>query len=220
VGDPRPGSLRRDSTEISQDRAGTRINVVGTCGSGKTTVGRRLAERLGLPFVEMDALAWRSDWRLAPYEEIRRLLDTATRAGGWVVDGNYSRFRDLLWGRADTVVWLDLGFVRTFGQLLLRTFGRCITREELWHGNRERLRSALLSRDSILLWGLKTYRRRRRDYPRLLSQPEHAHLRLVHLRTRCEIERWLAGLPQTHHLEWTGEGARTEANPFSAPAPE
>ena len=31
-----------------------RINVVGTSGSGKSTVSRALAEKLNLPYVEQD----------------------------------------------------------------------------------------------------------------------------------------------------------------------
>jgi hypothetical protein len=149
----------------------------------------------------MDALAWRADWVLASDEEIRGQLEAAIAGEGWVVDGNYSRFRNLLWSRTDTVVWLDLGFARTFGQLLARTLRRCVTGEELWHGNRERFRTALLSRDSILLWGLKTYRRRRRDYPRLLASPEHAHLTLVRLRSGREVRRWIDRIGCTSDVE-------------------
>jgi len=45
-----------------------RINVVGTSGSGKTTVARRAAEALGVPFVELDALHWEPGWQEAPDE--------------------------------------------------------------------------------------------------------------------------------------------------------
>ena len=173
---------------------GRRVNVVGTCGSGKTTVGRLLAARLGVPFVEMDALSWQPNWTLAPDEEIRALVDEATRGDGWVIDGNYSRFRDIVWARADTVVWLDYRFPVAFLQLVGRTLRRVLTGEQLWNENRERLRTAFLSRDSILLWAIKTHRRRQREYPALLERSVHRRLRFVRLRSHRETEAWLARL--------------------------
>jgi hypothetical protein len=118
----------------------------------------------------------------------------------WVVDGNYSVSRDIVWGRADTLVWLDYAFPVTFGRLLRRTVRRIARREELWNGNRESLGKAL-SRDSILLWALRTYSRRRRDYPRVLAKPEHAHLAVVRLATPSQAERWLSGAGPTCHWE-------------------
>ncbi|UCF10981.1 MAG: adenylate kinase [Candidatus Bipolaricaulota bacterium] len=174
---------------------GRRINVIGVCGSGKTTVGRILAARLGLPFVELDALAWGPEWTLSSDEDLRRRVDEGTRGDAWVLDGNYSRFRDLVWPRADTIVWLDYSFPRAFSQLLWRTLRRCATREELWSGNRERPMNALFSRDSILWWGIKTFRRRRRNDPAQLARVEHRHLCTVHLRTRRQTRAWLECLP-------------------------
>jgi adenylate kinase family enzyme len=157
-------------------------------------MGRLIAERLGLPFVELDSLAWLPNWATRPEEELRRLVEEKTRGRAWVVDGNYGKVRDIVWPRADTIVWLDYGFLRVFGQLLLRTVRRCLTGEVLWHGNRERFRIAFLSRDSILVWAIRTHRRRRREYPALLSLPENGHLRLIRLRSPREARRWLESL--------------------------
>ncbi len=99
------------------------------------------------------------------------------------MDGNYSRVRDIIWDRADTVVWLDFPLVVIMGRLLWRTLSRIVTREDLWHGNRESARMTFCSRDSILLWALTTYRRRRRGYHALFTQPVHAHLCIIHLRS-------------------------------------
>jgi len=103
---------------MMQDQApptpGQRISVVGTSGSGKTTVGRAIADRLGIPFIELDALAWLPGWVNRPLAELRELVDERTRGPMWVVDGNYSKVRDLVWGRADTVVWLDYPFHHVF----------------------------------------------------------------------------------------------------------
>jgi len=75
-------------------------------------------------------------------------------------------------------------------RLIRRTLKRIVTREELWGNNREGMQ-ALFGRDSIILWAFKTYERRRREYPALLQQPEHAHLALVHLRLPRETDQWL-----------------------------
>ncbi len=47
--------------------------MVGTSGSGKTTVGRALAARLGLPFVELDAIFHQPGWTELPREDFREL---------------------------------------------------------------------------------------------------------------------------------------------------
>jgi adenylate kinase family enzyme len=168
-----------------------RIVVVGSTGSGKTTMARALAERLQLPHVELDALHWDSNWTPAPGEVFRERVANALAGEAWVVDGNYSVARDLVWSRAQMLVWLDFSLPLIMGRLTRRTFRRVLTGVELWNGNRERLREQL-SRDSIFLWALQTHRRRRREYPRLLASPEYAHLRVVHLSSPGAARRWLA----------------------------
>jgi adenylate kinase family enzyme len=170
-----------------------RINVVGTSGSGKTTVAKSAAEALGFPFVELDAINWGPDWEEAPVETFRERVSEATRESQWLVDGNYSKARDIVWGRADTVVWLDYGFTLIFLRLLWRTFRRVILREELWSGNRESLTFAL-SKDSILLWVFTRHPKRRREYPKLMVDPEHAHIQFIRHSTPRETEEWLESL--------------------------
>jgi adenylate kinase family enzyme len=174
-----------------------RISVVGTSGSGKTTTASQIAERLGIPHVEMDALHWEPNWTEAPLEVFRERVERALGGDAWVVDGNYSKVRDIVWGRADTIVWLDYALPVILWQVTWRTLRRSLRREELWSGNRESLGNALFSRDSILLWTLQTYKRRRQEYPVLLSQPEYAHLAIVHLHSPRETRAWVAGLAMT-----------------------
>lgn len=170
-----------------------RINVVGTSGSGKTTVARRAAEALGVPFVELDALHWEPDWQEAPDDELRERVSDVTRGRFWVVDGNYGKVRDIVWGRVDTVVWLDYSFPRIFLRLLWRTLRRGVRREELWSGNRESLTMAL-SKDSILLWAITSYPKNRERYTELMSAPEYAHIRFLRHGSPRETEEWLESL--------------------------
>jgi adenylate kinase family enzyme len=177
--------------ERAPKEVGSRISVVGTCGVGKTTLAHALAERLGLVDVELDVLSWGSNWTMRPDDVFRADVTNAAAGDRWVIDGNYSKVRDIVWARADTVVWLDYSFARVFTRLLWRTLRRAFTREELWHGNRESLRMSFLSRESILLWAIKTHRRRHREYSELLARPEDGRLIVVRLCCPREASRWL-----------------------------
>ncbi len=171
----------------------TRIVVVGSSGAGKTALARRLASRLGVPHVELDALHFAEDWVEVPDAVFAERIGPATASGGWVVDGNYSAVtRGLVWPRAHAVVWLDYPLRTCAWRLLRRTVARSWRREELWHGNHESWRMSFASRDSILLWLLRTFRRRRREFEAAMSDPAHAHVAFVRLHSPREAERWLA----------------------------
>ncbi|MFC2108225.1 AAA family ATPase [Candidatus Bipolaricaulota bacterium] len=182
--------------ESNHPSPGSRINVVGTTGSGKTVTAKLLAERLGLRFIEIDALSWRPNWEMTPRDELPQLVDEATQGDRWVIDGNYSAVRMVLWPKLDTIIWLDYRFLRVFWQLLRRTVRRSITGEVLWNGCRERFRASFFSKDSILLWCFRTYWRRRRNYPRIFQRPEHAHIDVLRFRTPRAFRRWFRSLPQ------------------------
>lgn len=167
-----------------------RINVVGTSSAGKTTFARALALRLALPYVELDALHWEPGWREAAPGVMRSRVAAAVETEAWVVDGNYAVVRDLVWGRADTVVWLDYPLRTILWRYLRRTVHRVRTGQEVWPGtgNRERL-SHVLRRDGLLWWILGTYRRRRRDYPRLLAT--YPSITAIRLRSPREARLWI-----------------------------
>ena len=166
-----------------------RVSLVGVPGSGKTTVGRQLAASLGVPFVELDAIFHQPGWGELPRDDFRERVSEVLTADGWVVDGNYSAVQDLVWRRADTVVWLDLPMCVWLPRLFRRTIRRLLRREELWAGNRESIRGAFLGRDALIPWTLRNYRRRRRAYPEALAPYRH-----VRLRTSRDVERFLRGL--------------------------
>jgi adenylate kinase family enzyme len=165
---------------------------VGSTGSGKTTFARELARRLGVLHIELDALHWDPGWVEAPLDVFRARVSEAVAAEGWVCDGNYSRVRDIVWSRVDTVVWLDYPFRVLAWRLLCRSVRRSAGSEELWNGNRESWRRSFLSRDSVLLWLLRSYRRHRRDFDVAMSDPAYSSIRFVRLRSPRAAERWLA----------------------------
>jgi len=171
-----------------------RISVVGTSGSGKTTLSREISQRLAISHVELDKLHWEPNWVEVPNDVMRERVSQAVSGNTWVVDGNLnSQESDIVWGKADTVVWLDYSFSVVMSRVVWRTFRRVVTQQEVCNGNRETWKTTF-SRDSIILWVLQTYHKRRREYPLLLKKPEYAHLQVVHLHSPKAAQDWLLNL--------------------------
>jgi hypothetical protein len=169
-----------------------RIAIVGVTGSGKTTLAARLAERLSIPRIELDSLFWNAGWQAVETEVFRlRVAAALAPQGAWVTDGNYRQVRDIIWGRADTLVWLDYDLPLVLARLLRRTLGRIIRRQELFNGNYESIRNTFFSRDSIILYLFKSYPRLRATYPALFTQPEYRHLSVVRLVNPRQTEAWV-----------------------------
>jgi adenylate kinase family enzyme len=172
-----------------------RIAVVGATGSGKTTLASKIAQRLGIVHLETDSVYWGPNWKPIPLDEFRIWMETSTRSEQWVVDGNYSKVRDLVWGRADTLVWLDYPLMLVFWRLLRRSIPRVFTRVELWNSNHETFRGMFLSRDSLFVWLFQSYQHQKRAYPVLVKEPMFSHLVFVRLKSPREANFWLNHLP-------------------------
>ncbi|HVE74952.1 MAG TPA: AAA family ATPase [Mycobacteriales bacterium] len=179
------------ATEGDRGAPMQRVLVIGQSGSGKSTVAAELAQRLHVPHVELDALFHGPGW--VPNPAFPDEVDAATRGPGWVVDGNYPAVRDLLWTRADTVIWLDLPRTTTLRRTLWRTLRRALTRAELWNGNREQLRAVLRASHPIR-WAWATHAAHRGEYEQRLADPRSSHLVVRRLRTPAEVGAWSAQL--------------------------
>lgn len=181
-----PASANRDSLK--------RIVVVGTSGAGKTTLASELARLLGAPHVELDAYRHGPNWTETPDDIFRQSISDALTSREWVVDGNYSIARDIVWARATNIVWLDYPFNVTFWRLFRRTMIRYFTRAELWNGNREDLKGVLFARDSLFVWAFRRHWSRRKSYPIAFARPEYAHLEVLRFRSPRSADRWLKTL--------------------------
>jgi adenylate kinase family enzyme len=169
-----------------------RVVVIGTTGSGKSSLAEKLGERTGLRVIELDALFWGPNWQGVTDELFRHRVERETRQGGWIVVGNYTSVRDLTWRAADTLVWLDLSLTLVIWRLFWRTLRRSVTKENLWgSGNTESLVRSFFTRQSILLYAMKTHRRNRHRFAiatEFLGQDKT----VVRLTTPREVERFLA----------------------------
>lgn len=176
-----------------------RIRIVGTSGSGKSRLAAAVAARTGLPRLDLDAVFWDAGWTYRDLDEALGLIRgfVAAHPDGWVSDGNWtSRLGDLLDpgrpGGADAIVWVDHPRPVVMRRVISRTLRRAVTREELWHGNRERPRSWLrwAPDENIVRWAWT-------DYPVMRARMEAriaAGEPVIRLRGQREVDAWLAGL--------------------------
>ncbi|MBI4203200.1 MAG: adenylate kinase [Chloroflexi bacterium] len=177
---------------------GPRIAIYGPTGSGKTTLGHQLGQRLGLLVIELDTLFWLPNWTQKPREQfqadVQQALDACPQ--GWVSIGNYhSQIGGLVLFQADTVLWLQLPFRVSFWRLFKRTVARAWTKEPLWEGNpnTESWRQSFLSKNSILLYAITSRKTHvQRTLANLQNTPHHAQV-LV-LRSTREVRRLIDGL--------------------------
>ncbi|MGF6888305.1 adenylate kinase family enzyme [Nocardia sp. GAS34] len=174
-----------------------RISVVGTSGSGKTTLAQGVSRRLGVPHVELDAIHHLPGWTPIGDEEFRAVVAERIARETWVIDGNYrGKLGDLVWSRADTVLWLDLPRPLIMAQLIRRTAARVLTGRELWNGNREHWRN-MVSRDpqrSIIVFAWQSHPRNRARYLAAQSDPAYRDITFIRLRTHRDIAAFLARL--------------------------
>ena len=171
-----------------------RILILGRTGSGKTTLARELAAALGVAHVELDSLYFGPEFSTAPLVVLRERTSAAIAGDRWVTDGNKRAVRDLVWPRADTVVWLDYPVYVSLWRLAQRARTRTssMRTEAARTGRKSDLPRQMLAAASGVLTALRSHRGQRREYPRLFAQPENRHLAVARLRSPRATRRWLA----------------------------
>ena len=170
-----------------------RINVVGSSGSGKSTFSRKLSTILSVTHIEIDAIFWQPNWQ-EPEEDIfcSKLSAEILPLSNWVLDGNYTRTIPIKWKNVQVVIWLDYSFIRTVFQAIKRAVTRAFSQKELWvgTGNKETWRR-LFSKDSIVLYTIKTHSKVRRKYELLMLDKSYSHIEFVRFRSPKESEQFL-----------------------------
>jgi hypothetical protein len=171
-----------------------RLLILGRTGSGKTTLARELAAALKVSHVELDALYFGPDLSTVPLQVLRERTTAAIAGDRWVTDGNKSAVRDLVWPRADTVVWLDYPLVVSLWRLGRRAVWRTsvLKQQAATNGGSGSLAPQLWSAVTGVLTALRSHRGQRHRYPQMFADPANRHLAVVRLRSPRATRRWLA----------------------------
>lgn len=167
--------------------------VYGVTGSGKTTLAERISRATSVPWHSVDELTWEPGWVEVPEDEQRRRITEICAQPAWILDTAYTRWLDVPLARVELIVALDYPRWVSLGRLVRRTLARCWDRRLICNGNRESLRT-LLSRDSIVLWHLRSFARKRRRIRTWATVAPAGGVRVLRLTSPREADAWL-GVP-------------------------
>lgn len=148
---------------------------------------------MGVPHIELDSIYHQPNWTPLPDDQYRSRVGEVVAGPAWVVDGNYSIVRDLVWEAADTVVVLAYSRSTVMRRVVLRTLRRVLRREELWNGNREPW-SNLFSLDperNINVWAWTTYKKNLDRYRTAVSDPQWTRLRFHRFTHPAQADEFL-----------------------------
>lgn len=175
---------------IDRLRRHERIVLAGTSSSGKTTLARALASKLGYRHIELDALHWGPAWQ--PRESFRDDVAAATAGTRWIAEGNYSAVRELVWSRATALIWLNYPFAFVVRRAFWRTLMRGLRRQTLYNDNRESLLRGFFTSEGTFWWVVRSHLRRRRQVRAALGSAQFAHLEVFEIRDPADAEALIA----------------------------
>lgn len=126
----------------------------------------------------------RCRWRNSAYRQ------EITRTDGWIVEGNFSKLADVVWHRADTLVWLDFPLPLIVYRIVRRSLRQLAGRDDSAQARRLTWSTAFFSRRSLLRTAIRKYRTNRPRYARQVSETADLGVEIVRLRSPRDVQRW------------------------------
>jgi adenylate kinase family enzyme len=168
-----------------------RILILGPSGTGKTTLSRRLAERLEIPTLHLDTVYWIRDWEHLSKDEFHQWMAHYLKEHpSWVIDGNYTNNRhfDLRLKLADTIILLDYGTQAALKGIHERaaTYKHQV-RSDMAEGCVEGI-------DQAFLQYVAFYYKTRMKWLKAMVMRHQGQKRILVFKNRDETMRWLSTL--------------------------
>ena len=167
------------------------ISIVGSTCSGKTTLAKHLSKILNIPHIELDAIYWGPNWKPKPFPEFREIVKEISVADSWIIEGNYITVQDIVFSKAELVIWLNYTFPMVFYRALSRTVKRMITQEELFSENKERFFEQFFTKDSLLYWIIKTYKKKKDNMRFIFDHDLYSNTEKIELTKTKQIQNFI-----------------------------
>lgn len=167
-----------------------KIYIVGTSGSGKSSLARGLSRKLSIPHTELDNLSFIPGWIERPRDQFKADVLAIVQSPSWILCGNYSLVQQEIFEAADQIIWLNYPFPKVFWRVTRRTFRRLILREPCCNGNYESFWRQFFTKYSIFWWVIHTYSRRKREYMQFSQNPTLGK-KWITIHTEAELQDFL-----------------------------
>jgi len=161
-----------------------RVVITGCAGSGKSTLGRLLAARTGLPLTERDALG-----PLGSPEYLTAIGDLAVQPR-WILDAAPYDADEIIYRAADTIVILDYRRPVVLWRVLRRTLRVELTRRPAG-AHRPQGLAAFSDPGHPVRWAWASHAQRHREGLSLMDRPDLAGTRVLRLTRPVQARRWL-----------------------------
>ncbi len=166
-----------------------KIALFGAPATGKSTLAKTLSADLGLPHTDLDDLLFTPHGPLS-LDEFRRQAGEITQRDEWIVEGNFSKLADVVWHRADTLVWLDFPLPLILYRITRRSLRQLAGRDTSAQARRLTWSKAFFARRSLLRTAVRKYRANRPRYARQASETAERGVEVVRLRSPRELREW------------------------------
>ena len=200
-----------------------RISVVGPSGSGKSHLCRTIAAQTALPLHELDHVRSDSGGGARSRADFIAAASEIAKRDDWIIDGHYRDVRQIVWARAEAVIWLNYPVSLVVWRLLRRVLRRKLARgwagKTDYHSARPSESSPMARPQTAASWPkrwnrLRNTLRERREYEALLRSKNYPGIDLVELTSLRKTRRWLTTLERDAA---TRGSASSQASPDISP---
>jgi len=90
-----------------------RIHIIGSIGSGKTTLAKTLSNQLNIPYYELDNVVWKrfdSGDNKRTEQERNEYLSSIVTTENWIIEGVHHKWVTPCFKSADLILFLDTNF--------------------------------------------------------------------------------------------------------------
>ncbi|MFA5075965.1 MAG: topology modulation protein [Patescibacteria group bacterium] len=159
-----------------------RILIIGSSGSGKSTIAKKIGEILSFPFVSLDQCYWQPGWKSPEKSGWRKKVLELIKTDRWILEGNYKSTLDIIAPATDAIIFLDINR----SVCLWRVFKRRILKDRIDKLNNCEEKVSLKLIRNILL----EYPQERK--PRALELlKKHSNKKIIIIKSNKDIKKLL-----------------------------